>query len=68
MVERARRLEDSKIPGDIAYQSVSGLSTEVVEKLSRVRPLSLGQATRIPGVTPASMTALLVHLRKTGAL
>jgi tRNA uridine 5-carboxymethylaminomethyl modification enzyme len=68
MVERARRLEDRKIPGDIAYQSVSGLSREVVEKLSKVRPLSLGQATRIPGVTPASMTALLVHLKKTGAL
>ena len=68
MVERARRLEERKIPTDIAYQRVSGLSREVVEKLSRVRPLSLGQATRIPGVTPASVTALLVHLKKTGAL
>jgi tRNA uridine 5-carboxymethylaminomethyl modification enzyme len=67
MVERARRLEERKIPGDIAYQRVSGLSREVVEKLSKVRPLSLGQATRIPGVTPASVTALLVHLKKTGA-
>ena len=68
MVERARRLEERKIPTDIAYQRVSGLSREVVEKLSRVRPLSLGQATRIPGVTPASVTALLVHMKKTGAL
>ena len=68
MVERARRLEERKIPADIAYQRVSGLSREVVEKLSKVRPLSLGQATRIPGVTPASVTALLVHLKKTGAL
>jgi len=68
MVARARRLEDRKIPGDIVYQKVSGLSSEVVEKLSRVRPLSLGQATRIPGVTPASVTALLIHLKKMGAL
>jgi tRNA uridine 5-carboxymethylaminomethyl modification enzyme len=67
MVERARRLEERKIPNDIAYQRVSGLSREVVEKLSLIRPLSLGQATRIPGVTPASVTALLVHLKKTGA-
>ncbi len=66
MVERAKRLEERKIPNDIAYQRVSGLSREVVEKLSLIRPLSLGQATRIPGVTPASVTALLVHLKKTG--
>ncbi len=68
MVEKARRLEDRKIPDDVAYQTVSGLSREVIEKLSRVRPLSLGQAARIPGVTPASVTALLVHLKKMGAL
>ena len=68
MVERARRLEDQKDPSEIAYQEVSGLSREVVEKLSRVRPFSLGQASRIPGVTPASVTALMVHLKKTGAL
>jgi tRNA uridine 5-carboxymethylaminomethyl modification enzyme len=68
MVAKARSLEDRRIPDDVAYQTVSGLSREVVEKLSRVRPLSLGQAARIPGVTPASVTALLVHLKKTGAL
>jgi tRNA uridine 5-carboxymethylaminomethyl modification enzyme len=68
MVEKARRLEDRRIPDDVSYQAVSGLSREVVEKLSRVRPLSLGQAARIPGVTPASVTALLVHLKKMGAL
>jgi tRNA uridine 5-carboxymethylaminomethyl modification enzyme len=68
MVEKARRLEDRCIPDNVAYQAVSGLSREVIEKLSRVRPVSLGQAARIPGVTPASVTALLVHLRKMGAL
>ncbi len=67
-VERAGKLEDRRIPDDIAYPDVSGLSREVVEKLSRIRPLSLGQASRVPGVTPASMTAILVHLKKMGAL
>jgi len=66
MVERARRLADRLIPAGIAYDEVSGLSREVVEKLSRVRPLSLGQAARIPGVTPASVSALLVHFKKMG--
>jgi tRNA uridine 5-carboxymethylaminomethyl modification enzyme len=68
LVERAKRLEDRKLPAEIAYREVSGLSREVVEKLSRIRPFSLGQASRIPGVTPASVTALLVHLKKMGAL
>ncbi len=68
MVERARRLEGRLIPAGIAYEEVSGLSREVVEKLSRVRPLSLGQAARIPGVTPASVAALLVHFKKMGTL
>lgn len=67
MIERAKLAEARKIPARIAYEEVSGLSREVVEKLSRVRPFSLGQAARIPGVTPASVTALLVHLKKMGA-
>ena len=67
MIERAKLAEGRKIPARIAYEEVSGLSREVVEKLSRVRPFSLGQAARIPGVTPASVTALLVHLKKMGA-
>ncbi len=68
MVEKAKRLEDRKIPTDMTYHEVSGLSREVVEKLSKVRPYSLGQAARIPGVTPASVTALLVHMKKMGIL
>jgi tRNA uridine 5-carboxymethylaminomethyl modification enzyme len=67
IVEQARKSEDRLIPAHIAYEEVSGLSREVIEKLSRVRPFSLGQAARIPGVTPASVTALLVHFKKTGA-
>ena len=67
IIEQARRSEDKLIPAHIAYEEVSGLSREVIEKLSRVRPFSLGQAARIPGVTPASVTALLVHFKKMGA-
>ncbi len=68
MVEQGEKVSRrSRSRPHIAYEEVSGLSREVVEKLSRVRPFSLGQASRIPGVTPASVTALLVHFRKMGA-
>jgi len=68
MIERTKKLGGKKIPSDTEYDEVSGLSREVIEKLAKVRPLSLGQASRIPGVTPASITALLVHFKKIGAL
>ena len=68
MIERTRKLEGKKIPSDTKYDEVSGLSREVIEKLTRVKPISLGQASRVPGVTPASITALLVHFKKTGTL
>jgi tRNA uridine 5-carboxymethylaminomethyl modification enzyme len=68
MVLRTKKLEDRKIPTDTCYEEVSGLSREVLEKLSKIRPFSLGQASRIPGVTPAAITALMVHLRKKGIL
>ncbi|OPY75738.1 MAG: tRNA uridine 5-carboxymethylaminomethyl modification enzyme MnmG [Syntrophorhabdus sp. PtaU1.Bin153] len=68
MIERARKLEGKKIPSDTRYEEVSGLSKEVIEKFSKVRPFSLGQASRIPGVTPASITALLVHFKKKGII
>lgn len=64
MVERARKLEDMGIPRNVAYEEVAGLSREAVEKLSRIRPFSLGQASRISGVTPAAVSALLVHMKK----
>jgi tRNA uridine 5-carboxymethylaminomethyl modification enzyme len=63
-VNRFKKLEKTRIPDDIDYLSLSGLSNEVVEKLSRIRPLSLGQASRISGVTPAAVSILQVHLRK----
>lgn len=68
MIERTKKLEDKKIPLNTKYDEISGLSREVIEKLTRVKPISLGQASRVPGVTPASITALLVHFKKTGTL
>ncbi|MDD4457423.1 MAG: tRNA uridine-5-carboxymethylaminomethyl(34) synthesis enzyme MnmG [Syntrophotalea acetylenica] len=64
MVARFRRSEDIAMPADMDYLSIAGLSTEVREKLDRVRPLSLGQAARIPGVTPAAIAILSVLLRR----
>ncbi len=66
-VERARRADAIKLPGDLNYASVKGLSAEVSEKLSRYRPETLGQAGRIPGVTPAAVSLLLIHLKKKSA-
>jgi len=63
-VARFKKLESTRIPTDIDYSSLSGLSNEVVEKLSKVKPLSLGQASRISGITPAAISILQVHLRK----
>ena len=68
MVKRIHKLEDKRIPSDTKYEEISGLSREVVERFSKVRPFSLGQASRIPGVTPASITALLIHFKKKGIL
>jgi len=63
-VERFRKLESLGIPADLDFQQLSGLSREVQEKLRQVRPRSLGQAGRIPGVTPAALAVLQVHLKK----
>jgi tRNA uridine 5-carboxymethylaminomethyl modification enzyme len=59
-----RRDEDMQLPADLDYSQVGGLSSEVREKLARVRPLTLGQASRIEGVTPGALTALLAHARR----
>ena len=66
--ERFRRTEALKIPPDISYGDIKGLSSEVREKFTRLRPDSLGQAGRISGVTPAAIAVLMVHLKKIGAL
>ncbi len=63
-IERSRRNEDTVLPEDLDYASIKGLSSEVSEKLARQRPASIGQASRIPGVTPAAISILLVHLKK----
>ncbi len=62
-IERFKRLEDSIIPYGLDYAVVQGLSTEARERLSRVRPSSLGQAARMPGITPAAISLLAVHIR-----
>ena len=63
-VERFRRIEQVLIPGDFDYDGISGLSREVQEKLANARPQTLGQAGRIPGVTPAAVAILSVLLRR----
>ncbi len=56
-----------RFPGGFSFEAVYGLSAEVRDKLVRVRPASIGQAQRIPGVTPAAVALLLVALKKGGA-
>jgi tRNA uridine 5-carboxymethylaminomethyl modification enzyme len=63
-VERARRYEHLRMPDDFDYGAVKALSFEVRQKLSRHRPATLGQASRISGVTPAAVSLLLIHLKK----
>ena len=61
-VERLGKMEKKKIPDDIDYTIIHGLATEARQKLDKIRPLSIGQASRISGVTPADLSILLVHL------
>jgi tRNA uridine 5-carboxymethylaminomethyl modification enzyme len=63
-IERARRNEETRLPPDLDYASLTGLSHEVRQRLGAARPATLGQAGRIPGVTPAAVSILLVHLKK----
>jgi len=61
-VEKLRKAESKRIPVDLDYSNMPGLSREIVEKLSRIRPQSIAQASRIPGITPAAISILLFHL------
>ena len=61
-IEQFRKLESRRLPENIEYEKLSGLRTEARQKLSAVRPLSVGQASRISGVSPADITALIMHL------
>ena len=63
-VEQMHRLEEKKIPEDIDYKSVHGLRLEAAEKLDRIRPMNIGQAGRISGVSPADISVLLIYLQK----
>ncbi|MBM3251489.1 MAG: tRNA uridine-5-carboxymethylaminomethyl(34) synthesis enzyme MnmG, partial [Candidatus Omnitrophica bacterium] len=63
-VQRFRKIENIRIPPDLNYANISGLSREIREKLSEFKPISLGQASRISGVTPAAISILMVYLEK----
>jgi tRNA uridine 5-carboxymethylaminomethyl modification enzyme len=63
-VSRAQSLEELALPAELDYDQVTALSFEVRQKLNQHRPQTLGQATRISGVTPAAISLLLVHLKK----
>lgn len=62
LVERLEKMEKKRIPDDIDYSIIQGIATEAKQKLAKIRPLSIGQASRISGVTPADLSILLVHL------
>ena len=65
-IEKAQRHEDTLLPEDLDYGQVAGLSNEVRQRLEQARPQTLGQASRLQGVTPAAVSLLLVHLKKHG--
>jgi tRNA uridine 5-carboxymethylaminomethyl modification enzyme len=66
MVEKHRKLETVPIPTDFQYQGIGGLSNEVLHKLEEIRPVTVGQASRISGVTPSAIAILLIHLEQRG--
>lgn len=66
-IAKLRASEDTKLPEDLDYSAISGLSKEIQFKLGNTRPATLGQAGRIPGVTPAAISLLLIHLKKRSA-
>ena len=63
-IERLQKNENTKIPNTVNYENVTGLSNEVKQKLSEAQPQSLARASRLPGVTPAAISLLMVHLKK----
>jgi tRNA uridine 5-carboxymethylaminomethyl modification enzyme len=66
VVGKMARLETMAIPEDMDYSSLHSLSREVRDRLEDVRPLNLGQASRIPGITPAAVSALMVYIKARG--
>lgn len=66
-VERMAKMEEKKIPLDIDYEAVQNLSLEAKQKLSKIRPRTIGQASRISGINPADISVLLIYLKQRGA-
>ncbi len=64
LAEKFKKIEEKLIPANFIYKGINGLSREIVEKLEEVKPLNLGQASRVPGVTPAAISILMVSVRK----
>ena len=62
-MERQKRLEDKALPDGIDYKSILGLRLEAAEKLNAIRPMNIGQASRISGVSPADVSVLLIYLQ-----
>ena len=67
-IDKQQRNENTLLPADLDYADVSGLSNEVRLKLNESRPATIGQASRISGITPAAISILLVYLKKRGLL
>ena len=63
-VERMNKMEDKKIPENIDYDAISGIASEAKSMLNKVRPLSIAQASRMPGVNPADISILLVYIEQ----
>ena len=63
-VEKLKKMENVRLPEEVDYAIIHGLTREANEKLSKVRPISLGQASRISGITPAALMAIQIHLKK----
>jgi tRNA uridine 5-carboxymethylaminomethyl modification enzyme len=66
-MERLRALESRRIPSDFRYGGIPGLSTEAIEKCMRRRPRTIGEASRIPGVTPAAVAIISAHVARGGS-
>ena len=64
MVNRLKKYEEKKIPASLVFKEIKGLSREAQEKLDKIKPISLGQAARISGITPCDISFLAVHIEK----